>query len=610
MNKKHIKLVSGVFVFLVTPLILGLFLLASYYWASSNRNLPKLESSDKSAAVRGSIISQDGYQMVDSKKLYKVTIDTRSIDPDKLDLFTKLYSIYTNDDQKRIKKLINKNDGAVVLSYKIDPKTAMHLRELSRELNIKKVFVSFASKDGVTHPPIGMSVLESGESRNYLGQTSMSPFLGYVKKVEVDGITRVQGVKGIEKFYDYYLFASSDELIKGPRDIGNNIILEKDSVKSKKADGYNVVLNIPLKFQTKVERLLSQKAKQYGATEILVGILDSKTSKVFVLSSSNRYNPEKITKKDYKALNITATEYPYEPGSVIKPMVFSIAYEKGLVDLNETIKTYNGQYKLGSRIIKDTSPYPELKAVDVIVRSSNIGMIMITSRLDDTELYNGLVNYNLSGKTGIDLPYEQGGNIPSPSALANKSNKATVGYGYGLQVTFMQILNGYTTFNNEGVLTTPRFISHLEKDGKIYEINEATSKQVVSKKTAEAVKFALMETVERGTGRKAITKGLEVGGKTGTARVYRDGTYSAIYNSSFFGFANDSNKSYTIGVLVREPTIGSYYAAQNALPIFKEIIDMMVADGYLTPKVDGALSKVNDEESNRVSDEELSQIRD
>ncbi|QKF65027.1 cell division protein FtsI / penicillin-binding protein [Campylobacter corcagiensis] len=577
-------------------------MLANYYWASSSRNLPRLESSDKSAAVRGSIISEDGYHVANSKKLYKVTIDTRSIDPDKLDLFVKLYSIYANDSEKRVKNLIKKNDGAVVLSYKIDPKAAMHLRELSRELNSKKVFISFVSKDGVTRPPIGMSVLESGESRNYLAKNSMSPFLGYVKKVEVDGITRVKGVKGVEKFYDYYLFASSDELVQGPRDIGNNIILEKDSIKSKKADGYNVILNTPLKFQSKIEKLLAKKAKEYGATEIVVGILDSKNSQVLTLASSNRYNPENITKNDYQALNITATEYPYEPGSVIKPIVFSLVYEKGLVNLNETIKTYNGSYKLGTRTIRDTSPYPELSAIDIVVKSSNIGMIMITSRLDNAELFSGLLNYNLSAKTGIDLPYEQTGNIPSLSALSNRSNKATLGYGYGLQTTFMQILNAFTVFNNDGILTTPRIVNHLEKDGKIYKLNEATSKQVISKKTADAMKFVLTETVNRGTGRKARTKGLEIGGKTGTARVFKDGSYSAVYNSSFFGFMNDQNRSYTMGVLVREPTKGSYYAAQNALPIFKEIIDMMINDGYLTPKHEGNFTQISEEELSRIRD--------
>ncbi|NLY03761.1 MAG: penicillin-binding protein 2, partial [Campylobacter sp.] len=483
MNRKKNKNILFLIIIFMTSLILGLFILATYYWSSLARDLPKLESSDKSASVRGSIISKDGYHVANSRKLYKVTIDTRSIDPDKLDLFVKLYSIYANDNQKRVKELITKNNGRVVLSYQIDAKSAMHLKELARKLNQKKVFISFTTKNGVTHPPIGMSVTESGENRVYLAKNAMSPFLGYVKKVEIDDITRVRGVKGVEEFYDYYLFANSDELIQGPRDIGNNIILEKDSIKSHKIDGYDVVLNLELKFQTKLEFLLSQKVAQYGATEIIVGILDSKTSKVLALASSLRYNPENITKDDYTALNITATEYSYEPGSVVKPLVFSIAYEQNLVLPDESINTHNGHYKLGNRIIQDTTPFPKLLAYEVITKSSNIGMIEIVFRLNNAELYEGLINYNLSNKTGIDLSYEQTGQIPSLSALANVSNKATAGYGYGLQTTFMQLLNAYTVYSNDGVLTTPRIVSHLQKDGKSYKINEASSKQIISKNT-------------------------------------------------------------------------------------------------------------------------------
>ncbi|NLY04209.1 MAG: penicillin-binding protein 2, partial [Campylobacter sp.] len=109
-----------------------------------------------------------------------------------------------------------------------------------------------------------------------------------------------------------------------------------------------------------------------------------------------------------------------------------------------------------------------------------------------------------------------------------------------------------------------------------------------------------IEAVQSGTGKKAITQGLEVGGKTGTARIFKDGSYSKLYNSSFFGFVNDENRSYTMGVLVREPTIGSYYAAQNALPIFKEIIDMMVNDGYLSPSIK---YDIKDHDNIKFSDE-------
>lgn len=600
--KKDNKLGSWLIKFLLTPIILLIFLTVVFYWSSSQRNLPKLQSSDKTSAVRGSIISLDGYKVARSQKLYKVEIDTRSIDKDKLDLFVKLYTIYTNDDATRIKKLIQSTKGRVVLSYKISPKIATHLKELAHTLNQKKVFISFMTKDGKFHPPIGMSIIESGENRRYLANDSMSPFLGYIKKVEVDDITRVRGVKGVEKFYDYYLFATKDQILKGPRDIGNNIIIEKNSIKSIREDGYDAILNIPLKLQKEIELLLSKNALKYDATEIVAAIMNSKTGEILTLATSMRYNPSNITRKDYDALNLTATEYPYEPGSVIKPIIFSIVYENNKVGLNDIINTHNGSYKLGSRIIKDTNPQKSLSATDVVVKSSNIGMIEITSKLDNIKLFEGLLKYNLSNKTGIDMPYEQAGNIPTLNMLQNTSNKATISYGYGLQATFMQILNAFAIYNNDGVMITPRVVKYLQKDGKIYNLNEPAIKEVISKKTADAIKHILIETVNKGTGRKAITKGLVVGGKTGTARIAQKGEYTRLYNSSFFGFANDGNVSYTIGVLVREPKKGSYYAAQNALPVFKEIIDLLIKDNYLKPFKDENFEEIDHEILNSIKD--------
>lgn len=601
-RKKDNKLSTRIIKYLFIPLILLIFLITVFYWSSSQRDLPKLESSDKSSAIRGSIISSDGYQVARSQKLYKVEIDTRSIDKDKLDLFVKLYTIYTNDNPKKVLNLINKTKGRAVLSYKIDPKTATHLKELAHTLNQKKVFISFITKDGKAHPPIGMSIIESGEKRLYLAKESMSPFLGYIKKVEVDNITRVRGVKGVEKFYDYYLFAIKDQILKGPRDIGNNIIMEKNSIKSNRVDGYNAILNIPLKLQKEVEILLSKSALKYDATEVVAAIMNSKTGEILTLATSRRYNPSNITRKDYDSLNLTAIEYPYEPGSIIKPIMFSIVYENKKVSLNEMINTHNGAYKLGSRIIRDTSPQKSLSATDVVVKSSNIGMIEIISKIDNINLFEGLLKYNLSLKTGIDLPYEQNGNIPNLNMLRNTSNKATIGYGYGLQTTFMQILNAFAIYNNDGIMITPRVVKTLEKNGKFYSVNEATKKEVISKKTADAIKYILIETVNKGTGRKARTKGLIVGGKTGTARIAQKGEYLRLYNSSFFGFANDKNSSYTIGVLVREPKKGSYYAAQNALPVFKQIIDLLVEDGYLKLSEDENFKEIDYQILNEIKD--------
>ena len=74
-------------------------------------------------------------------------------------------------------------DGTTVLSYKIDTKTAVHLKELAYKLNLKKVFISFIGANGRLNPPIRMSVTESGEKRSYNVADSLTPLIGYINRV-------------------------------------------------------------------------------------------------------------------------------------------------------------------------------------------------------------------------------------------------------------------------------------------------------------------------------------------------------------------------------------------------------------------------------------------
>jgi len=90
----------------------------------------------------------------------------------------------------------------------------------------------------------------------------------------------------------------------------------------------------------------------------------------------------------------------------------------------------------------------------------------------------------------------------------------------------------------------------------------------------------------RGTGVKAQYPGLEVGGKTGTAHIAKNGRYVREYHSSFYGFANDKEgNKYTIGVLViRAKKRYKYFASLSAVPTFKRIVHTLVELDYLHPE--------------------------
>lgn len=582
--KQQMKSKFTVF-FLIIILGFIIFISILFYWTKIDRNLPKFITSEANFAIRGNIISADGYVLATSQKLYKAMIDTRNIDPDKKELFINLYSIYSGDDKSRVKKIIESKSGNVVLSYRISSKTAEHLQILAKRLFRLGVFVSYKDPETGNAFLRGMSIVESGEVRSYPYIDTLSPVIGYIKKNEVDSFTRVEGVKGIERYYEDRLGPIQDSYLIGNRDISGAIILNGDSKAKQKIDGQSIELSIPIKLQKSVEKILDVAKSDFKAKEVMVIIMRSDTGDILSLATSNRYDINSIKKQDYPSLNINSVEYTYEPGSVMKPIVYAILLRENKIDPKELVRTYGGVYKIGKYTIRDEIKKDWMTAEDVLTYSSNIGMSQLAQRLDGASYHKGLVDFGLGRTTEIDLSRENKGQIRNSQSLDNKVYKATLSYGYGLNVNFLQIIRAFNVFNNNGVMISPKIASYIvEKSGKKHKIENNSLQNILSKAQADSIKKTLIKVIYEGSGRKALVKGLEIGGKTGTARIASGGSYDKVYNSSFIGFVNDKNKNkYTIGVLVVEPEVSNYryYGSQSAAPIFKQIIEKMIDEEYL-----------------------------
>ena len=547
-----------------------------------DRHLPRLYVEERNRAIRGSIITQDGYQIAYSNKLYKVAVNTRCIDPHKKELFIKLFSIYSGIPQKRVRQALHKR-GYIVLSYRIDTKTAYQLKILSRKLDSLGVFIPYRINNN-RYVKQGLTILESGETRVFPYKDTMTPIVGYVGKYEEEGYTRIQGIKGLEKYYQEILAPKQDGLIRGKRDIGNNIILNKEALIKQRVDGYNVYLNINLYLQKSLENLLDNHKIDLEAKEIIAAVMDATSGKILAMASSNRYIPKKIRKRDYSSLNPKFTEYPFEAGSVMKPVTFALLLENHLVTPYDVIKGYNGRMKLGRRYITDEHKFDWLSAENVIVYSSNIGIAQLAQRLNYLQFYNGLRLLGFGRKTGIDLPYEKSGKLLPAYKLKSEVYKATVGYGYGITVTFMQLLQAYNLFNNDGYRVTPHIAEFytLQNNKRIF-FERPKKQKILSSKTVATMYDILKKVVQKGTGKVAKIEGLDIGGKTGTAHISRGGEYTHSYISSFFGFANDKKHRYTIGVTVFEPTT-KHFASQTAVPVFRNIVLELINEGLLVPE--------------------------
>ncbi|EQB39596.1 peptidoglycan glycosyltransferase [Sulfurimonas hongkongensis] len=548
-----------------------------------SRHLPSLYTKETSKAQRGSIISADGFHIATTQKLYKAVVNTLYIDPQKMNLFIQLFSIYSGIDSKEIEKKLKKAKGSVVLSYNITEKMAQYLKRLSYELRRYDVFVERKNpKTGYTTLH-GLNIIESGESREYPYGDLLTPIIGYPHKQEEQGYTYIKGVKGLEKRFERALAPRQDELRQGKRDVNGYIILNKESFSKPHINGLNIKLNIPVGLQIRVERMLDSMKKELEAKEIICAVMDTKSAKVITLASSNRYLPKNIKRSDYPSLNSAMTEYSFEPGSVIKPITFALLLDKGLVNPYDLVNGHNGRFKMGRKVITDEHDFDWLSAENVIVHSSNIGIAQLAQKLSGGEFYDGLLDFGFSKKSTPDLVYERQGSIPSATRLNNEIYKATCSYGYGMNANLMQLIRAYSAFNNNGRIVTPKIVdSFVDARGQIKEIPNEEQIQVIKSSTADRVKKILIKTVNEGTGKKTKSDGLTVGGKTGTAHIVEAGKYVNRYNTAFLGFVNDREKKYTMGVIVIEPK-SSQFASQTAVLVFKDIIDIMVEEAYLTP---------------------------
>jgi len=547
------------------------------------RRMPSLFAKETSKASRGSIISADGFHLATTKKLYKAVVDTKYIDPQKKELFIQLFHIYSGADVKEIKKRLKKRKGVVVLSYNVLPIQAQYLKKLSRELRRFKVFMELKNPKTGYRSIHGLNILESGESRVYPYGNLLTPVIGYPHKLEEDGYTHIFGVKGLEKRFDAELSARQNASSRGYRDVNGYIILNKDSFTKAKIDGIDIKLTIPIALQIKIERMLDKMKVELGAKQIMIAIMNSQTGDVLTMASSNRFLPKHIRKSDYPSLRCGMIEYSFEPGSVIKPLTLSILLKKHLVNPLELVNGHNGRFKLGRKVIRDEHRFAWLTAEDVIVYSSNIGISQLAQKLSGYEFYDGLLAFGLTQKSTPDMIYEKIGSIPSPKRLENEIYKATCAYGYGMTVNLMQLLRAYSAFNNNGNMVYPKIVSSfIDEFGQEKKTLYEEQVNVLPSAIAKRMQKILIKTVNKGTGRKTITPGLIIGGKTGTAHIVEKGQYIEKYNTAFIGFANDKKHHYSMGVVVVQPQ-KSQYASQTSVPVFKKAIDIMIEDGYLEP---------------------------
>jgi cell division protein FtsI (penicillin-binding protein 3) len=153
--------------------------------------------------------------------------------------------------------------------------------------------------------------------------------------------------------------------------------------------------------------------------------------------------------------------------------------------------------------------------------------------------------------------------------------------GYEVALTPLQILNFYNAVANNGVMVKPHFVKEIRKAGlplQTFETQVINSK-IASREAIDLAKIMLEAVVEHGTGTALKNPIYRVAGKTGTAQLAQNkGGYNKLnYKGSFVGYFPADNPKYSCIVVINNPTVGGYYGAAVALPVFREIADRIYA---------------------------------
>jgi len=249
---------------------------------------------------------------------------------------------------------------------------------------------------------------------------------------------------------------------------------------------------------------------------------------------------------------------------VIKTFSIASALETGQFKPNTVIDTNPSYMTVHGHTVRDIHNYGVLDVTGILQHSSNVGVTKMVLASPPEQLIGVLQRSGFGQKTESAYPGESEGNIVKLKD-ANPFVLATLGFGYGLSVTALQLAKANMIFANEGKLI-PITLLHNDPPAK--------SAQVIKATTAKQV-LAMMEAVlgKDGTGKAARVPGYRVAGKTGTARVAgKDGYKDRRYTSSFIGIAPVSKPKFVVVVIIHEPSRKGYYAAAVAAPLFSKVM--------------------------------------
>jgi cell division protein FtsI (penicillin-binding protein 3) len=330
--------------------------------------------------------------------------------------------------------------------------------------------------------------------------------------------------------------------------------------------GKDIIVTIDESLQRIAYEAVVEKVEALHAQEGAALIMDPTTGEVLAMVSYPNFLPHQISAESLSQMHNIPVESAFEAGSVLKTFLALAALAEGVVTVDTEIDCEGRQAMIGGMLVQYPATMgPEMGIASfskVIQKSNNIGVAKVAMHLS-TKLYDHYKKIGFGSKTKLQLPAEQAGFLRSPDKWT-ESSPVALSFGYEVSVTLLQLARAFSMIASGGLIKNPTVIKQevLNEAVKIYEPDVIDA----------------LKTILEPIGALYGIPGYTVYGKTGTARLLKDGVYSSEHHLYMFaGIVEKDIYKRVIITMVKEPKeVSHLFASQITAPLFKTIVQRMV----------------------------------
>lgn len=574
--RKRLALLMGGFFLLFLCIAVRLVDLQVFSSAElTRRGMQQWTRSGVVSAKRGDIVDTNGRLLAQSITSYIVSARLRDVsDPQGM---SEVLARELDIDAEHInRKLKNTKAASVTLARQVSREDADRLRAIRADLN----HPDSAKLSGIT--------FDEDVSRWYPMGSILSQVLGLCN---VDGA----GQSGLELKYDDVLAGEPGRIVTEvdarARTLPDGVTLYVPA-----QAGHTLQLTIDREVQAAVERAVRECAQVNEAQQVQALVMDVNTGALLAMAMYPTYDPADPPREDIDKLNelmrITVLSDVYEPGSTFKMLTAAAAIDSGVTHPAEGFYC-SGRFTVsGSTVRCWGAPHGAESMKEALENSCNPVFTQLALRLGSDRLYRYLHAFGLGRRTGVDLYGEASGILIGENRVKDV-DLARIGFGQSVAVTPIQMITAACAVVNGGRLMKPYLVKAiLDEDGKTIRTTSPTvAANPISADTSATMRALLGSVVDEGGGKNAKIDGWSVGGKTGTAQIYKDGRIEKnLHIGSFVGFAPVEEPEIAVLVIVDEAQVKPDYGGTTAAPfagqIFTEVLPLLGI-----PKTDGSQAR-------------------